>query len=247
MKSSPLKRLVRDWRISLLTAVLLPLFVCLGFWQLQRADVHRKMESTADARREQAPVNVLQIKDWLQPDALQYLPVTLQGRWLQPVFLLDNQTRQQKPGYDVIGVMQLEDGRQMLVNRGWVAGMALRTELPVIPATTDFLRESAELYVTPELLAAEPIYAEGGWPRRIAKLRVQGVAAEAHLDVLPVLARLKEGSPSAFVVGWPVTNIAPEKNIAYAIQWFAMAAALVVFYLALMFRREPNRGDNQDG
>jgi surfeit locus 1 family protein len=58
------------------------------------------------------------------------------------------------------------------------------------------------------------------------------------VDVLPVILRLREGSPSALVTQWPVVNIAPEKNIAYAIQWFAMSVALVLFYLFLSFRRE---------
>jgi len=39
-------------------------------------------------------------------------------------------------------------------------------------------------------------------------------------------------------VDWPVVNIAPEKNIAYAIQWFAMAVALLACYIALSFRRK---------
>ena len=83
----------------------------------------------------------------------------------------------------------------------------------------------------------EPIFAEPGWPRRIGRLQLPGVARELGLEILPVVLRLREQSPSALTTHWPVVNIAPEKNTAYAIQWFAMSVALLLCYLAVSFRR----------
>ncbi|HQQ62060.1 MAG TPA: SURF1 family protein [Pseudomonadales bacterium] len=245
--ASDLRRFKHDWRITLLTVVLLPLFVCLGFWQLHRADVHKQMRIEADEKRQQAPVDIITITDWHSTDTIHYLPVTLKGEWLAPMFLLDNQTHEQKIGYDVISVMRLDNGKNVLINRGWIAATASRSQLPVIPAPAISGRESGEVYASPEIMLSGEIYAEAGWPRRIARLHVPDLAKELKFDVLPVIVRLGEGSPSALVTGWPVTNIEPEKNIAYAIQWFGMAIALVIFYLALVFRRESSSGESRDG
>jgi cytochrome oxidase assembly protein ShyY1 len=240
------RRLNLDWRIALLTMILLPLFVSLGFWQLHRADVHQAMQAKADARRQQSPDDITSIIDWHNVDAINYLPVALKGEWLPNFFLLDNQTHAQKVGYDVIGIMQLESGKFVLVNRGWIAAAASRSMLPVVPEPKKTIGESGEIYASPDVMASGEIYAESGWPRRIAKLHVPELAKALQLETLPVMVRLNADSPSALVTGWPVTNIEPEKNIAYAIQWFGMAIALVIFFLALTFRREPVSGDNCD-
>ncbi len=221
----------------MLAGLLLPLFIALGFWQLQRANFHREQLQIAETRRAQASVSLDTVVELREQDS-RYLPVSLQGQWLAPVFLLDNETRGQKVGYDVIGLMELRDGRKVFVNRGWIAGPSLRSQLPIVPPPTDRVVEQGELYFGNEVLLEGELFAEADWPRRIAKLHLPGMARMAGVEVLPVLVRLKEGSPSALTAGWPVTNIAPEKNIAYAVQWFGMAVALIVFYLALAFRRD---------
>lgn len=220
-----------EWKTALLAAVLLPVMVGLGFWQLRRADENRGLMQVAAQRREQPPVPLMQAPQ----ESLQQ--VIVQGRWVDNFFLLENQTHQGRNGYQVIGVMALENGSHVLVNRGWLVAPALRSELPVVPAAVANV-ERGELYITPYVLQAGPVFAESGWPRRIGKLNVPGLAQELGFDVLPMIVRLREGSPSALTVDWPVVNIAPEKNTAYAIQWFAMSVALVIFYIAISFRRE---------
>lgn len=229
-----------EWRTALLAAVLLPVMVNLGFWQLRRADENRELIRVAEQQRQQSPVT------FAQASSVSLQQVAVQGHWSDKFFLLENQMHEGRNGYHVIGVMGLEDGRRVLVNRGWVAAPALRSELPVVPAVTAAVIERGEIYITPYLLQNEPVFAEAGWPRRIGKLNVPGLAHELGFDVLPLMVRLREGSPSALTVQWPVVNIAPEKNTAYAIQWFAMSIALVVFYLALSFRREMTDGSNNE-
>lgn len=241
-----MSRFKHDWRITLLTVVLLPLFLYLGFWQLHRADLHKAMQLKADEKHKQAPAGIASIPDWHDVDAIHYLPVSLKGEWLPQEFLLDNQVREQKVGYDVIGLMKLDDGRYVFVDRGWIAGSVSRASLPAIPEPVKSVTETGEIYASQEVMKDGDIFAESGWPRRIARVYVPALAKEVQLEVLPALVRLRAGSPSALVTGWPVTNISPEKNIAYAIQWFAMAIALIVFYLALVFRREISNGDNGD-
>jgi surfeit locus 1 family protein len=80
------------------------------------------------------------------------------------------------------------------------------------------------------------IYPETGWPRRIQRLHLPMLSREINTSLLPFMIRLQKESPSALVIDWPVINMLPEKHQAYAIQWFAMAIALVVFYIVLGVR-----------
>ena len=239
-----------EWRTALLAAILLPVMTSLGFWQLHRAEENRELIQMAEQRRQQQPVALSQLPlAQLEQDIArgnlahwQLQQVSLRGKWLDKVFLLENQMHEGRNGYYVIGVMQFENSRYALVNRGWIMAPALRSELPLVPAIVPAAVEQGEIYVTPNVLRDEPVFAESGWPRRIGRLNVPGLARELDMTVLPVIVRLRDGSPSALTAQWPVVNITPEKNIAYAIQWFAMSIALVLFYLALSFRRETAAG-----
>ncbi|HQQ74251.1 MAG TPA: SURF1 family protein [Pseudomonadales bacterium] len=222
-----------EWRTALLAAALLPIMVNLGFWQLRRADENRELMRVAEQQRQRSPIA------FAQAPFVSLQQVTIRGRWSDRFFLLENQMHEGRNGYHVIGVIALEDGRNVLVNRGWIAAPTLRSELPVAPPVPEIAVERGEIYISPYLLQNnESVFAENGWPRRIGKLHIPGLVHELGFEVLPMVVRLREGSPSALTVQWPVVNISPEKNIAYAIQWFAMSVALIVFYLALSFRRE---------
>lgn len=234
-----------DWRLTMLVAIFLPTMISLGFWQLRRADEHRALIQSAEERRKQKPIPFEQlrmadlVKDVAngQMTSWQFLPVTLRGRWSNEVFLFENQMDGGRNGYQIIGVMVLADGARILVNRGWILAPPLRSKLPDYPPVASDIEEAGELYVTPHILSDEPVFAEPGWPRRIGAVHLSGLEKEMGSDVLPVMVRLHEGSPSALTAHWPVVNIAPEKNIAYAIQWFGMSFALVACYLAFSFRR----------
>jgi cytochrome oxidase assembly protein ShyY1 len=42
--------------------------------------------------------------------------------------------------------------------------------------------------------------------------------------------RSNSGEPGALDADWKIVNVSPQKHQAYAVQWFAMAFALLVFY-----------------
>jgi surfeit locus 1 family protein len=50
-------------------------------------------------------------------------------------------------------------------------------------------------------------------------------------ELFPWSLRLAEGDRAAFEAGWPLANASPAKHTAYAVQWFSMAAALVLVFL----------------
>lgn len=243
---------VFDWRMTVLTAIFLPVMISLGFWQLRRAEENRVLQEAAALQRQQPPMVLdSRLVDALRTDlfaenfaAWQYRPVSLRGQWQSREFLLESQQHERRNGYHVIGVMALSGGGNLLVNRGWIPAPSLRSEMPRYPAAINEVTETGEVYVTPYVLADDKVFAEEAWPKRIGALHIPGLARELQSDVLPFVVRLQQGSPSALTTQWPVVNIAPEKNIAYAIQWFAMSVALVICYLALGYRRSMPADEN---
>ena len=59
--------------------------------------------------------------------------ISVAGRWdAARQFLLDNRTRDGRAGYEVLTPLQLDDGRWLIVNRGWVSFSGYRERLPDI-------------------------------------------------------------------------------------------------------------------
>jgi cytochrome oxidase assembly protein ShyY1 len=233
-----------EWRITLLVLFLLPLLVGLGFWQLHRADHNRAVMVQAEQQRKEPPISLTALlqetssdSEKNKTDAWHLKQVTLRGHWLSNVFLVENQIYAERNGYYVFGVMQLEGAGLVLVNRGWIAAPALRSELPTVPPVA-LGDEMGEIYVSPAWVEHKPLFAEKGWPKRVGRINLAGAENELHMTLLPVVVRLREGSPSALATQWTIVNILPEKNTAYAIQWFAMAFALLVCYVFYSYRIE---------
>jgi cytochrome oxidase assembly protein ShyY1 len=226
-----------EWRITLFTVVMVPLMASLGFWQLQRADEKAALATSFAVRQTQHPAPPAQL--WEKPaDSLAYVPVLLAGMFLQDeYFLLDNKIHSGRFGYEVIGILLLDGGGTVLVNRGWIAGDASRRELPVVPGVTGPVSLTGHVYVAPGepyLLAQQTL--ETGWPKRIQAIEMdkllQPVKSSAgHDRVFPFPVRIDAGVPGALMVDWKVVNISPQKHHGYAVQWFAMAAVLFIFYL----------------
>jgi surfeit locus 1 family protein len=55
--------------------------------------------------------------------------------------------------------------------------------------------------------------------------------------VLEPIVLLEPDEPDGYVRKWRVTEMSPERHVAYALQWFAFAATLVIICALLLFRR----------
>ena len=73
------------------------------------------------------------------------------------------------------------------------------------------------------------------WPKVIQAVEMDklrsAVAGQHSTTVFPYPVRIAAGEQGALTVNWQVVNMSPQKHQGYAVQWFAMAAVLVVFYL----------------
>ena len=109
--------------LSLLSLVLLLLFIRLGFWQLDRA-AQKQVLLDDFARAEQAepqPIKTIQeIEGLIHGQDSTFLHISLRGTYLtQRQMLLENQVNAGRPGYHVLTPLRLADG-VVVVDRGWI-------------------------------------------------------------------------------------------------------------------------------
>ena len=226
-----------EWRITLFALLLIPFMAGLGLWQLQRAEEKAELASAFEERRQQpsAPLSLLWGKS---EELLAYSSVRMVGKFLpDQYFLLDNQVRDGRVGYEVLGILQLaDDAGSVLVNRGWIVGDAARRSLPVVPVVEGAVELTGHVYVAPGepyLLAEQRL--DMPWPKRIQAVEmdklVPAVTGLLGGRVFPFPVRIDAGESGALAVNWQVVNMSPEKHQAYAAQWLAMAAVLFLLYL----------------
>ncbi|SDK44204.1 SURF1 family protein [Microbulbifer yueqingensis] len=212
---------ISNWPLTLFSGLLLPILVALGVWQLQRAEEKQALVSQLDARLSAQPENPAGL-DRLQP----YMPVRLQGYFTGEYFYLDNRTRDGRVGYEILQVF-VSGKQRWLVNRGWLAAGSSRAELPAV--TWPLAAKVVTGFLYPVLPAGEES------PAANSGSRIQAVderlTASLELAQPRWTIRLLADSDTALLTDWQMNNSPPERHRAYAWQWFAMAAALVVLWL----------------
>jgi surfeit locus 1 family protein len=246
-----------DWKLSLLTALLLPLMISLGFWQLRREDEKLALQAQYEQRQYEIPTAISALT---AQDDLQYRQVRLVGVVDSAhTYLLDNRIYQGQAGYEVIVPVVTPEGMVVLLNRGWIAPGATRAELPVIPAMPAELSVQGSIYQSVgETLVLGDSLESDGWPKVVQALdpvRLAGLAgyganssdaaagtagkvAASAMTIFPYSVRIAEAQPGVLTRYWPVISTTPEKHRGYAVQWFLMATALVLLYFYYSTRTE---------
>ena len=221
-----------NWRLTLSVIILFPTLISLGFWQLDRAHEKEQLLKSHQLKVNQNPLPIEQLNS-LDSDSMRYQQVKLSGKFLpEKQILIDNQIYRGKFGYEVITPLKLATNEVVLVSRGWVSGDLDRSKLPKIETPDVSLNLLGEIYVAPgkPMLLGEYLIQQN-WPIRVPYIDIEKLKPLFAEPLFPFLVRLHEDQPSFFEKHWVVINIQPEKHIGYAVQWFVMAATLVLLYL----------------
>lgn len=214
--------------VLVFVVIFLPLTVSLGFWQLSRAAEKEQLLTEYRAREMASPLPVSSLKE--EQDH-QYRRVTAQGEFdNEHSVLLENRVRRGRPGFEVVTLFKLEDNaRPIWVNRGWIAGFLERNHLPEIPVIEGPVTIFGHLYrplKQPFVVGEE--HWRNKWPQVLQNLDRGLLASHLGVVAFPYQLRLDQGSRGALQTGWDVVNVSPAKHRGYAVQWFAMAFALVL-------------------
>lgn len=228
-------------RAGLLFVGIFPLFVSLGFWQLQRAGEKSAINALREART-QEPSMRLAPETPADLEAMRYRPVFAEGEYdTAHQFLLDNQLQGQVPGYHVLTPLRLAgSGQAILVNRGWVPQGPSRAVLPDIglatpgkirvQGTLDYLHRVGFRLKGAEIPAA-------GWPAVVQLPEADRLAERLGYPLLPYQVLLDPAAESGYVRLWHAVPLDPGKHLGYALQWFLFAAGAAFFFMRHAFRR----------
>lgn len=222
------------WASACTLAALIAL-LGLGVWQLERLAWKQAMIAERQARLGAPPMALPDpVED---PDVLEFRHVNLTGRYLLGRTLtLASRIHKGQVGSHVVTPFVLDDGRGILVDRGWVpADLRAPVSQPEGSVTLDAILRS------------------GGWKGR-AFLRpdndpqgnvwlwfdLPAMATQAGLDN-PVTALYAQIVGQAPPEGLPIPA-EPQvdlrnDHLQYALTWFALAVALVVIYVIFGLRR----------
>lgn len=218
-------------KITLLTLVMLPILISLGRWQLERAEEKREIENLLESRQQQEAVQI----EALDPEAdLRFTPVVLSGRFDEErQILLDNRMYDGQLGYEVLTPFVTDNGSRVLVNRGWIKGNMDRRTLPAIPPAGGQQLTRGFVYVSPgkPFLLKEQVLDAADWPLVVQAIEVEKFSEVLAEALFPHVVRLEAGAPGGLTIDWQPINQEPEKHIAYAVQWFTMATALVLWFV----------------
>ena len=228
------------WLPSLVVALLLPLLVGLGFWQLSRADEKRVLLAEFEARRQADPVAVTDLERLAD---LAHVRIRLQGQFdAGHSLLLDNRVRGGQVGVELLQPFYDQpSGLWLLVNRGWLPWPD-RRQAPRYSTPEQPLELVARVYVPPGStfqLQADPTTST--WPKLVTALDPERLWRQLGRGGLAYEVRLEAG-PAAYQTQWPLVAMGPEKHTGYAVQWFALAAALFCLYLYFGWHNARQRG-----
>ena len=128
----------------------------------------------------------------------------------------------------------------MLLNRGWLPWPDRRTA-PPFDSPDGVLQLTAWVYVAPSGgLNLRSGAATEGWPRLITQVEAASLWRQLGRGGLPFEVRLESG-PASYRVDWPIVAMSPSKHLGYAVQWFALAASVLLLALVLTLRRLAGR------
>lgn len=217
------------WIPTLVVLALLPGLIALGCWQLGRAEEKRALLASYAERQLEAPVATGQLQ---QDEDNAYRRVHLYGRFdAEHSLLLDNRMRDGQAGVELLQPFHDQaNGLWLLVNRGWLPWPDRRA--PVRFTTPDSpLALEASVYVAPgSTFQLHPDPVDGQWPHLLTAVDPQQLWQQLGREGFNHELRLESG-PASYRLDWPVVAMGPEKHQGYAVQWFALASALVLLYL----------------
>jgi cytochrome oxidase assembly protein ShyY1 len=218
----------------LLALTVVVVFVNLGLWQLDRHQWRsdRNASIAEGLRAEALPF------DRLAHGRRDYRRTVASGRYLPEREALLTPRNERGPGHHVLTPLRLDDGRLLIVDRGWVP-FAL-DEPPVGEAAPPGGTVTLEGVLLPATEVDPKAVRDGdGRLLRVAAVAprvIAGTAAEDVVDDVFLLAR--EPSPAPGALPLPAALPARERgpHLSYAVQWFLFALVTAVGYPLLLRR-----------
>lgn len=226
------------WALAVLVAAG---FAALGVWQLDRAEQKQTMLDNAQqalSQRRALPLDAAADA----AHASDYAWATGSGRFDDrgPLWL-DNQQRDGRAGVRAYRIFLPERGAPLLVDLGWLPLPGDRS-LPDIARPEGLIELRGLLSPPPSSgLALGPGLAreDGGWLLTRVDMDAISETAGLSLALAPRVLRLDPALPIGYERDLELlaNTLPPERHVGYAVQWFALALAVLAVALVLTLRK----------
>ncbi|WP_405750105.1 SURF1 family protein [Streptomyces sp. NBC_00144] len=241
--------LTRQWVIlALVSIVLMPTMIKLGFWQLHRHE-HKVAQNTLigkNLKSRPVPVGDLTSPGHTVPYDQYWRQVTATGHFdnADEVVVRRRTSADGTVGYHVLTPFVLDDGKTVLINRGWVADNGSQLTLPKIPPAPKGRLTVAGRLMADETTGASGIKNEKGLPPH--QVMLINSAEEAKAMGRTVLGGYIEQTAPTPKGDSPQLIPAPEHSdigphMAYAVQWWLFTAGVPIGFVVLVRREKRER------
>ncbi|CAL9381406.1 putative SURF1-like protein [Streptomyces sp. enrichment culture] len=241
--------LSRQWVILTLVAlVLIPVMVELGFWQFHRHERRVAQNSLIEDNLKAKPVPVTELTapGHTVPRSDFWRRATATGTFdsAREVVVRRRTNADDRVGMHVLTPLVLDDGRVVLVNRGWVPAAPDQKSYPDVPPPPE-----GRVTVTGRLMADQTTGSSGikdlkGLPpRQVMLINSEQQAERLGRQVLGGYLDLTDPVPAG---GSPEPVPDPDHDsigahMAYAVQWWLFAAGVPVGWVILVRRERRDR------
>ncbi|MGW9558142.1 SURF1 family cytochrome oxidase biogenesis protein [Nocardiopsis sp. NPDC055551] len=232
-----------------LVLLIVPSFIWLGFWQLDRAE---QRAASVDLQRDNVAAEPVPVEELasvggdVDPDD-RWRTVEAEGEWdTDHQLLLRNRDGSQGVGFHVLTPLVTEDGTALLVNRGWIERGETAQDTPEVPPVPEGTIEVAGRLQFGETEENTGLREHGGLPEgQIMFVDVDRLSAELPYPIYGGYVELIEQDPAP--------DPAPERlalreedqgmSASYAFQWWVFTIVVVVGWIILIRRelRDPPR------
>ncbi len=220
---------------TLVTLIGLIILCGLGTWQVERLYWKRDLMATIAARMDEPASEIPPQSDWPSLDlkALEYHHVKLSGRYLnaKELYYFTQAEEDGTPGFNVLVPFVLEDGRTLLVDRGFVPE---DLKYPAKRASGQIEGPTKLIGVlrAPQqrgIFAPDDDIVGNMWYTRDPAAMAEAVALK---DAAPFYVEA-DATPNSggFPVGGQTRITIPNNHLQYAITWYSLAIVLFVIYL----------------
>lgn len=211
------------------------LLIALGFWQLRRADEKKHFIEKKQQAIKEVVIDLKILLD-ANPLALRYRKIALTGVYDdQHQFLIDNQIVNGRVGYFVLTPLRIAGiDRAILVNRGWLPLNPDRRIFPDISIATLKNNVTGRVNQFPSVgyLLADANIPTASWPSVVQVVDSQVLAEKLGYPLFPFQIELAPEIKEGYQREWQEIKFeGPEKHIAYAVQWFGLAATLTYLFI----------------
>jgi surfeit locus 1 family protein len=219
--------------VAALAAIALTL--SLGNWQSRRAEEKSALGRDLDDAARRAvlalPSRPVEAHDY------EFRSISARGEYsARHTILLDNKVLRGTAGYQVLTPLKLAGGDMyVLVNRGWVAAGARRDSLPPLPTPAGIgTVEGIAIVPGSHIFELDGKTEEGIVWQNLVLARY---AKWSGLRLQPIVLQQTSDAADGLVRAWGRPDTGADMHRGYAFQWYALATAILIAYVAFSFRR----------